>query len=100
MKTSRLNDALRKERHVIARVAIVTGGTRRIGCAISDDMVRSVAPAMLEKFVTRIPVGRLGQPMDIARAVLFLVVDVADFITGSTLSVNDGQHMYWRWRSD
>jgi acetoacetyl-CoA reductase len=38
--------------------------------------------------------------MDIARAVLFLVADEADFVTGSTLSVNGGQHMYSRWRSD
>lgn len=61
---------------------------------IDTDMVRSVPPAVLEKIVARIPAGRLGQPMDIARAVLFLVADEADFITGSTLSVNGGQHMY------
>ena len=42
----------------------------------------------------RIPVGRLGKAEDIARTVLFLVADEADFITGSTLSVNGGQHMY------
>jgi acetoacetyl-CoA reductase len=61
---------------------------------IDTDMVRSVPPAVLEKIIARIPAGRLGQPMDIARAVLFLVADEADFITGSTLSVNGGQHMY------
>jgi acetoacetyl-CoA reductase len=49
---------------------------------------------VLEKIVSRIPVGRLGKPEDIARAVVFLVADEADFITGTTLSVNGGQHMY------
>jgi acetoacetyl-CoA reductase len=57
-------------------------------------MVRSVPPAVLEKIIARIPVGRLGRAEDIARAVLFLVADDADFITGATLSVNGGQHMY------
>jgi acetoacetyl-CoA reductase len=61
---------------------------------IDTEMVRAVPPAVLEKIVARIPVGRLGQPEDIARAVLFLVADEAGFITGSTLSVNGGQHMY------
>jgi acetoacetyl-CoA reductase len=37
---------------------------------------------------------RLGKAEDISRTVLFLVADVAGFITGSTLSVNGGQHMY------
>ena len=49
---------------------------------------------VLEKIIARIPVGRLGRAEDIARAVLFLVADEPDFITGSTLSVNGGQHMY------
>ena len=49
---------------------------------------------VLEKIVARIPVGRLGKAEDIARAVLFLVADDAGFITGSTLSINGGQHMY------
>jgi acetoacetyl-CoA reductase len=39
-------------------------------------------------------VGRLGKAEEIARAVLFLVADEAGFITGSTLSINGGQHMY------
>ena len=47
-----------------------------------------------KKIVARIPVGRLGKPEDIARGVAFLVSDDADFITGSTLSINGGQHMY------
>jgi len=49
---------------------------------------------VLDKIIRRIPVGRLGKPEDIARTVVFLVADEADFITGATLSVNGGQHMY------
>ena len=60
---------------------------------VETEMVRAVAPDVLEKIVARIPVGRLGKAEDIARAVLFLIADDADFITGSTLSVNGGQHM-------
>jgi acetoacetyl-CoA reductase len=61
---------------------------------VDTEMVRAVPPDVLEKIIARIPVGRLGKAEDIARAVLFLVADDADFITGSTLSVNGGQHMY------
>jgi acetoacetyl-CoA reductase len=61
---------------------------------VDTDMVRAVPADVLEKIVARIPVGRLGKADDIARTVLFLVADEADFITGSTLSVNGGQHMY------
>jgi acetoacetyl-CoA reductase len=57
-------------------------------------MVQAVPDKVLEKIIQRIPVGRLGETRDIVRAVLFLVSDEADFITGSTLSVNGGQHMY------
>ncbi|MEX2642962.1 MAG: acetoacetyl-CoA reductase [Acetobacterales bacterium] len=61
---------------------------------VDTEMVRSVPPNVLEKIVARIPVGRLGKAEDIARGVLFLVADEAGFITGSTLSINGGQHMY------
>ncbi len=61
---------------------------------IDTDMVRAVPPHVLEKIVARIPVGRLGKAEEIARAVLFLTDDQAGFITGSTLSINGGQHMY------
>ena len=61
---------------------------------IDTEMVRSVPPNVLEKIVAKIPVGRLGQASEIARGVLFLVADDAGFITGSTLSINGGQHMY------
>ena len=61
---------------------------------VDTDMVRAVPADILEKIIARIPVGRLGRADDIARTVLFLVADDADFITGSTVSVNGGQHMY------
>jgi acetoacetyl-CoA reductase len=61
---------------------------------VDTDLVRAVPAEVLEKIIARIPVGRLGKAEDIARTVLFLVADDADFITGSTLSVNGGQHMY------
>ena len=61
---------------------------------VDTDMVRAVPPNVLEKIIARIPVGRLGRASDISRAVLFLVADEAEFITGSTMSVNGGQHMY------
>ena len=55
-------------------------------------MVRAIDPAVLEKAILpQIPVGRLGEPEEIARAVVFLAADEAGFITGSTLSANGGQ---------
>ena len=57
-------------------------------------MVRAVPPEVLEKIVAKIPRGRLGTVNDIARGVVFLTADDADWITGSTLSINGGQHMY------
>ena len=61
---------------------------------VDTDMVRAVPERVLERIVERIPVGRLGSAHDIARGVVFLTSDDADFITGSTLSINGGQHMY------
>ncbi|HUO03207.1 MAG TPA: acetoacetyl-CoA reductase [Rhizomicrobium sp.] len=61
---------------------------------IDTDMVAAVPPDVLEKIVARIPVKRLGKAREIARGVLFLVDDDAGFITGSTMSINGGQHMY------
>jgi acetoacetyl-CoA reductase len=61
---------------------------------VDTEMVRAVPKDVLEKIIAHIPVGRLGKAEDISRAVLFLVADEAGFITGSTLSVNGGQHMY------
>ena len=61
---------------------------------IDTDMVRAVPPNVLEKIVAKVPVGRLGKASEIARGVLFLVADEGGFVTGSTLSINGGQHMY------
>lgn len=61
---------------------------------IDTDMVAAVPDDVLEKIKARIPVGRLGQASEIARGVAFLVADDAGFVTGSTLSINGGQHMY------
>ena len=49
---------------------------------------------VLGKIIAGIPVGRLGNASEIARGVLFLMSDDGGFITGSTLSINGGQHMY------
>jgi len=61
---------------------------------IDTEMVAAVPDDILDKIVQRIPVKRLGRADEIARAITFLAADEAGFITGSTLSVNGGQHMY------
>lgn len=61
---------------------------------IDTDMVAAVPAEVLEKIVAKIPVGRLGQANEIARGVAFLCSDEGGFVTGSTLSINGGQHMY------
>ena len=61
---------------------------------IDTDMVAAVPEPVLEKIVAKIPVGRLGQASEIARGVSFLCSDDAGFVTGSTMSINGGQHMY------
>jgi acetoacetyl-CoA reductase len=61
---------------------------------IETDMVKAIDPAIVERnILPQIPVGRLGQPEEIARAVVFLASDEAGFITGSTLTANGGQYM-------
>jgi len=61
---------------------------------IGTEMVRAIAPEVLEKrIIPQIPVGRLGEPEEIARIVAFLAADESGFITGSTLSANGGQYM-------
>ncbi|MDA8051559.1 MAG: acetoacetyl-CoA reductase [Rhodospirillales bacterium] len=61
---------------------------------VDTEMVRAVPADVLQKIIARIPMGRLGHAADIARGVVFLTADDADFITGSTISINGGQHMY------
>ena len=61
---------------------------------IDTDMVAAVPAPVLEKIVAKIPVGRLGHAEEIARGVAFLTADEGGFVTGSTMSLNGGQHMY------
>ncbi|WP_127902672.1 acetoacetyl-CoA reductase [Solirhodobacter olei] len=59
---------------------------------IATEMVKAIDEKVLaERIIPQIPVGRLGEPEEIARAVVFLAADDAGFITGSTLSANGGQ---------
>jgi len=61
---------------------------------IATEMVKAVPQDVLEKSILpQIPVGRLGEPSEIARAVAFLASDDAGFITGSTLTANGGQYL-------
>jgi acetoacetyl-CoA reductase len=56
-------------------------------------MVQAVPKEVLEKSILpQIPVNRLGEPEEIARAVLFLAADDAGFVTGSTMTINGGQY--------
>ncbi|MBP2157586.1 MULTISPECIES: acetoacetyl-CoA reductase [Asticcacaulis] len=59
----------------------------------STEMVSAINPAVLEKIVAGIPVGRLGTPEEVAEICAFLASDMASFITGATIAVNGGQHM-------
>ena len=61
---------------------------------IDTDMVAAVPAPVLEKIIAKIPVGRLGMAEEIARGVAFLTSDNGGFMTGSTMSINGGQHMY------
>ncbi|RVQ67604.1 acetoacetyl-CoA reductase [Croceicoccus ponticola] len=61
---------------------------------IDTDMVAAVPEPVLQKIIAKIPVGRLGHADEIARGVAFFCSDDATFVTGSTLSINGGQHMY------
>jgi acetoacetyl-CoA reductase len=61
---------------------------------IGTEMVRAVPEEVLKsKILPLIPVGRLGEPEEVARCVVFLASEAAGFITGSTLSANGGQYM-------
>jgi acetoacetyl-CoA reductase len=61
---------------------------------IATDMVKAINPEVVAKSILpHIPIGRLGEPHEVARAVVFLASDDAGFITGSTISANGGQTM-------
>lgn len=60
---------------------------------IATEMVKSIREDIMKQIVAQIPVGRLGEPEEVARCVVFLAADEASFITGETLSINGGQYM-------
>lgn len=60
---------------------------------VATDMVGAIPEKVLESIIASIPVGRLGEPEEVARAVLFLADENAGFITGHTLSINGGQYL-------
>ncbi len=74
-------------RHGVTANAIAPG-------YIATEMLSSIPERVMEKIVAQIPIGRLGEPDEIARGVDFLTSDNASWITGSTLSINGGMHMY------
>lgn len=78
--------ALEGARHGITVNAIAPG-------YVATEMVKAVPEKVMEGIVARIPVGRIGEPSEIARCVLFLAAEEAGYITGSTLSVNGGLRM-------
>ena len=61
---------------------------------IATDMLKSMPEKLIESTVSQIPVGRLGEPDEIARCVIFLASTEASFITGSTMTVNGGQFIF------
>jgi len=79
--------ALEGARHNITANTVAPG-------YVATEMVAAVPVRVLEKIVSTVPVGRLGDATEIARAVAFLVRDDSNFVTGSTISINGGQHMY------
>lgn len=79
----------------LAQEGARAGITANVICPgyIGTEMVRAIDEKVLnERILPQIPVGRLGEPEEIARCVLFLASDDAGFITGSTISANGGQY--------
>ncbi len=60
---------------------------------IATEMVKAVKEDVMKQIIAGIPVGRLGEPEEVARAVVFLAANEASFITGETISINGGQYM-------
>ena len=80
----------------LAQEGARAGITANVICPgyIGTEMVAAIDPEVLKtRILPLIPVGRLGEPEEIARMVVFLASDEAGFITGSTLSVNGGQYL-------
>ena len=80
-------------------VAVVTGGSRGIGRSVVEGLAREGAKVILtgrktkEGLTEAIPMGRFGNPEDVAEAVLFLVSSRAGYLTGQVLQVNGGMYM-------
>lgn len=80
----------------LAQEGAAKGITVNVICPgyIGTEMVRAIPQKVLdERIIPQIPVGRLGEPEEIARCVVFLASDDAGFITGSTLTANGGQYI-------
>ncbi len=60
---------------------------------INTEMLQSIPDTVLTQIRSQIPIGRLGYPQEVARAVVFLASDEAAFITGTTLTLNGGQYL-------
>lgn len=60
---------------------------------IETNMVMSVNESIREKIIAQIPIGRLGKPEEVARAVVFLAAKESEFITGTNLTINGGQYL-------
>ena len=61
---------------------------------IKTQMVMSVREDVRDQIIAQIPIGRLGEPSEVARVVAFLAADDSAFITGANISVNGGQHVF------
>jgi len=60
---------------------------------VATELLANVSEEVMKSIIGQIPVGRLGEPDDVARCVAFLAADEASWITGSTLTINGGQFM-------
>jgi len=60
---------------------------------VETEMLRAIPEKVMEKILSKIPVGRLAQIEEVARGVTFLASEQAGFVTGSTLSINGGQYL-------
>lgn len=61
---------------------------------VLTEMVKKVPDDVMQKIIALVPVGRLAEPDEIARVVIFLAAQEAGYITGANIAVNGGQHMY------
>ena len=79
----------------LAQEGAFKGITANVVCPgyIGTEMVRAIPEKVLnEKIIPQIPIGRLGEPEEIARCVVFLASDESGFITGSVITANGGQY--------